>query len=154
MNPFETDQLFSPLYDIARFHEKFGLENNQEKVQVAPPEPESLSELDNWKIENRERMHPEEWRLRNTRLIDEAIESQVAHESGNDEEYLDALVDIVYIALGTAYRRGWDFAAAWKRVHDANMAKERGKPNNSKYGSGFDIVKPQGWQPPSHADLV
>lgn len=125
--------------DIADFHEKFGLDQNQGKVSVG---------------EGPDKVHPEEWELRNVRLTDEAMEAQCAHEEGDDEQYLDALVDVVYIALGTAYRRGWDFGEAWNRVHRKNMEKERGEPGNSKYGSGFDIIKPEGWEPASLADLV
>lgn len=134
-NPFHTTVAsinFTPLDDIADFHFKFGLEQTEMKVEL----------------------HPNEWELRHKRLIEEIQEYREAAEMDDDEAVLDALVDIVYIALGTAYRRGWDFAEAWRRVHDANMSKERGRANNSKYGSQFDIVKPEGWVGPSHADLV
>jgi len=116
--------------DVAVFHEKFGLEYKSEPL------------------------HPEEWELRHRRLKDEHTEYEEAIAAGDDEEALDALVDLVYIAIGTAYRRGWDFAEAWRRVQHANMTKERGEPSNSKYGSGFDIVKPEGWVGPDHSDLV
>ena len=70
-------------------------------------------------------------------------------------EALDALVDLVYVALGTAYLHGFDFAEAWRRVHAANMAKVRAtSTDQSKRGSLFDVVKPTGWQPPDHRDLV
>lgn len=141
-NPFlvsSASMFFGPLDDIAEFHEKFGLQQNNAIVQVG---------------ENPGQMHPEEWKLRIRRLMDEALETEAAHNDGSDEEYLDGLVDLMYIGLGTAYRRGWDFAEAWKRVHTKNMEKERGEPGNSKYGSGFDIVKPEGWKPPTHIDLV
>ena len=134
-NPFASMSAsleFTPLDDIAEFHEKFGLHQPKAKIEL----------------------HKEEWRLRHSRLVEEIDEYIVCVEQGDDAGTLDALVDLVYIALGTAYRRGWDFSEAWRRVHKANMAKERGKPNNSKYGSGFDIVKPEGWQGPSHEDLV
>jgi predicted HAD superfamily Cof-like phosphohydrolase len=134
-NPFAEGRTvfdFTPLEDIAEFHEKFGLQHPHGKQSL----------------------HPEEWTLRHRRLRDELLEYEKAVEDGDDEEVLDGLVDLIYIALGTAYRRGWDIAEAWRRVHSANMAKERGKANNSKYGSGFDIVKPDGWTGPDHSDLV
>lgn len=127
------------MFDIEAFHVKFGLQNSNAIVPIG---------------EERDQMHPEEWALRHVRLKDEVDEYLEAVEDDNDEEALDGLVDLVYIALGTAYRRGWDFAAAWDRVHEKNMAKERGQKNNSKYGSGFDIVKPEGWTPPVLTDLV
>jgi len=154
MNAFNTNQEFTPLTDIARFHEKFGLEQNNSKVAVASEQQPDGDMLDNWLSKNRDKMTIEEWELRHLRLADEAEEYAEAVEDEDDEETLDALVDIMYIALGTAYRRGWDFAEAWKRVHTANMEKQRGNPTNSKYGSGFDIIKPQGWNGPDHSDLV
>jgi len=155
MNAFNTNQEFTPLTDIARFHEKFGLEQNNTKVIVSTePEPEDALLFESWIKHNHGKMTIEEWELRHVRLADEADEYAEAVEAEDDEETLDALVDIIYIALGTAYRRGWDFAEAWKRVHTANMEKQRGNSTNSKYGSGFDIIKPQGWSGPDHSDLV
>lgn len=123
--------------DIEDFHQKFGLEQKEAKLTVHP-----------------EQLTHEEWQLRHTRLLEEIAECDEAFHDKKDHEYLDGLVDLVYIALGTAYRRGWDFAAAWNRVHDANMKKERGEEHTSKYGSSFDIVKPKGWVAPTMKDLV
>lgn len=68
---------------------------------------------------------------------------------------LDALVDLVYVAVGTAYLHGFDFNEAWRRVHAANMKKVRAqKASDSKRGSTHDVVKPAGWTPPDHSDLV
>lgn len=70
-------------------------------------------------------------------------------------DMLDALVDLVYVALGTAYLHGFNFAEAWRRVQRANMAKIRAeRADQSKRGSTFDVVKPEGWKPPNHMDLV
>lgn len=73
------------------------------------------------------------------------------------EHQLDALVDLVYVALGTAYLQGFrhSFGSAWTRVQEANMAKVRAQRiEDSKRGSTFDVVKPKGWVPPTHIDLV
>lgn len=72
------------------------------------------------------------------------------------EDMLDALVDLVYVALGTAYLHGFNFAEAWRRVHKANMAKTISTNNkDSKRGNAaLDVVKPPGWTPPNHQDLV
>ena len=68
---------------------------------------------------------------------------------------LDALVDLVYVALGTAYLHGFNFAEAWRRVQRANMSKVRAeRADQSKRGSTFDVVKPEGWKAPDHTDLV
>lgn len=118
------------LRDISEFHRKFGLGYD------GPPRdlPKDLSDL------------------RIARLFEESIEYADA-QTGEDR--LDALVDIVYIALGSAYLHGYDFEEAWRRVHVANMAKERApSADASKHGSAFDIVKPEGWTPPDLSDLV
>lgn len=71
------------------------------------------------------------------------------------EDQLDALVDLVYVAVGTAYLHGFDFNRAWFRVHLANMAKVRAlNESDSKRESTWDVVKPEGWTAPSHTDLV
>lgn len=119
--------------DITEFHQKFSL-----KYQGAPRAlPKDLQKFRNLFLneELKEYFHS---------VTEEDLEGQ-----------LDALVDLVYVAIGTAYLNGFDFNEAWYRVHKANMSKIRAeRPADSKRGSGFDVVKPEGWQPPSLADLV
>lgn len=68
---------------------------------------------------------------------------------------LDALVDLVYVAIGTADLHGFNFRQAWYEVHKANMSKVRAESKDqSKRGSTFDVVKPEGWVPPDHVKLV
>lgn len=142
MNPFNDFNTppFHPLEDIENFHTKFGLRQEQAAVPVRDDVPGC--------------MHTEEWKLRHARLREEGLEYDVAVERGEEDAILDSLVDLVYIALGTCYRRGWNFAEAWNRIHSANMKKERGEENSSKYGSGFDVIKPEGWKTPNLTDLV
>ena len=78
-----------------------------------------------------------------------------ASASADLEGQLDALVDLVYVALGTAYLHGFDFNEAFKRVHEANMKKVRAVSNqDSKRGTTYDVVKPEGWEPPVLTDLA
>ena len=72
------------------------------------------------------------------------------------ENQLDALVDIAINVIGMALRQGFDLEEAFNRVADANMQKQRCKPDgsDSKRGSGFDIMKPDGWLEPILNDLV
>lgn len=70
---------------------------------------------------------------------------------------LDALLDSVYVQLGTAYLQFGPriVKEAWKRIQRANMAKKRAETvEESKRGSLFDVVKPAGWEEPDHRDLV
>ena len=67
----------------------------------------------------------------------------------------DGLIDLVYVALGTAYLHGFDFEEGWRRVHEANMKKVLAKSaEESARGYKFDVVKPEGWTPPILTDLV
>lgn len=70
----------------------------------------------------------------------------------------DALLDLVVVAMGTAHLFGFPWQAGWNMVQMANMSKVRAKEDgsDSKRGSGWDIVKPEGWQPPDGmiADLL
>lgn len=76
------------------------------------------------------------------------------------EKQLDALVDAVWVVLGTADlqfgRKA--FIEAWRRVVKANMAKVLATDDPNAEDSGrevkYDIRKPAGWLPPDHRDLV
>lgn len=70
-------------------------------------------------------------------------------------QQLDALVDIVYVALGTAHLQGLNFREAWRRVHEANMKKQRAhSASNANEKLKMKVVKPKGWEAPKHDDLV
>ena len=76
-------------------------------------------------------------------------------EAETKEDQLDALVDLVVFAMGTAERQGMleVFDEAFKRVILANCKKEIGQ--NQKRGSfQLDLVKPEGWTAPDLSDLV
>lgn len=84
-------------------------------------------------------------RLRNDRINfmwEELIEFENAH---NIVDQTDAMLDLVYVALGTLYLMGIDADTVWKFVQDANMQKVRGI---TKRGMEYDAVKPPGWVAP------
>lgn len=71
-----------------------------------------------------------------------------------DDDAVDALIDITVVALGTLALLKVDIQKAWDEVHRANMSKERGiKPGRENSG-GFDLLKPPGWTAPFHEDNV
>lgn len=73
------------------------------------------------------------------------------------EQAFDSLIDLVYVALGTAYLHRFPFDDGWARVQEANMAKERAKDADdprSTRKSKSDVVKPEGWKPPVLTDLL
>jgi predicted HAD superfamily Cof-like phosphohydrolase len=68
----------------------------------------------------------------------------------------DALIDLVYVAMGTAHLLGYPWQAGWDLVQEANMKKARALADgsDSKRGSSFDVVKPPGWTPPNIEGLL
>ena len=67
------------------------------------------------------------------------------------EEIVDGLIDLCVVAIGTLDAFGVDANAAWDQVLKANMAKEVGvKPERPNPLGLPDLMKPEGWQPPSH----
>lgn len=63
----------------------------------------------------------------------------------------DALVDLTYVALGTAVMMGLPWQELWDDVHRANMEKVRGIGIR---GNLVDCIKPQGWQGPKTLEIL
>lgn len=141
------------MIDIERFHQQFGLEYRG-KPRMLEPEVFDFrrrfmqEELDEWAEEQ-----------------PGMVESLTADDGSCDHrcmalgihQQLDALVDLIYVALGTAYLQFGPevFHEAWRRVQAANMKKVRCETEgDSKRGSTYDVIKPDGWEAPDHHDLV
>lgn len=54
----------------------------------------------------------------------------------------DAIIEQIYVLIGTLVAMGIDFWPLWAEVQRANMAKAGGPVVNGK------VTKPEGWQPP------
>ena len=79
-------------------------------------------------------------------IEEELNELKQAISNQDAPETVDALVDLVYFALGGMHQMGVDANRAIGIVHQANMAKKRGvKPNRGLEG---DATKPSDWTPP------
>lgn len=99
--------------------------------------------------------HDELVALKLQHLEEELKELTRAAEERNLAELADGLVDLVYVAMGFAASLGLPWQALWDAVHAANMAKERAqRASDSKRGSVFDVVKPEGWTPPDIAGIL
>jgi predicted HAD superfamily Cof-like phosphohydrolase len=75
----------------------------------------------------------------------------------SDAQMADALVDLVYVALGTAHLRGYPWPELWDDVQRANMEKQRATGDDDALSvrkSKFDVVKPPGWQPPHTREIM
>lgn len=138
--------------DVNAFHAKFG--------QEYTGKPRALPE-DLWEF--RVKFHDEEtteYREERAVLL-EAIDRKDRRDIINSLELqLDALVDSVWVLLGTAdlqFGRK-PFMEAWRRVVKANMAKVLATDDPNAEDSGrevkYDIRKPAGWVAPDHRDLV
>jgi predicted HAD superfamily Cof-like phosphohydrolase len=69
----------------------------------------------------------------------------------------DALVDIVWVALGTAHYFGLPFDQLWAEVRRANMDKirlPRGDDPTQKNWRVDVIAKPKGWKPPNLDPII
>ena len=89
-------------------------------------------------------------------MDEELAEFKKARREGDKAGMFDALLDLVYVAMGTADGLKFPWQAGWDRVQQANMSKVRAARDgaDSKRGTGFDVVKPPGWRAPDHSDLV
>ncbi|MFC5986958.1 hypothetical protein [Marinicrinis lubricantis] len=63
------------------------------------------------------------------------------------EDQADALIDLIYFAMGTFVEMGVRPEKLFEIVNEANMSKlwPDGEPHFNEQGK---IVKPEGWQPP------
>jgi hypothetical protein len=101
------------------------------------------------------RLSPKKMTVRLKHLSEELNELRHGVATGDDAEVIDALVDLVYVALGTAHLCGFPFMKVWDAVHTANMKKARvKKASESKRGSTFDVGKPADWKKPDVAKIL
>ena len=118
--------------DVGDFHEKFGLDNVTHHGAGQRDVDESLM---NFRIKF---------------MREELDEFEGAYEIGDEAGMFDALMDLVYVAMGTAHLKGYPWHSGWAEVQRANMAKVRAASDgrDSKRSSPWDVVKPPGWTPP------
>lgn len=137
---------FDPVRDIAEFHHKFQLMYN-DIPRLLP------DEISDFRIDfMREELDEYQLATSSSQVRGGKDVEGITHDL---EKMLDAMVDLVYVALGTSYLHGFNFRTAWIRVHQANMKKKRAEHRGeSSRNSTFDVVKPEGWVAPTHRDLV
>lgn len=85
--------------------------------------------------------------------IEELSETMNAANVNHDADgIVDGLVDLSVFAIGILYNAGVDVRKAFTKVMAANLQKERGTKPTRPNSGGVDLVKPEGWQAPSHKD--
>lgn len=100
-------------------------------------------------------LRPDEYKYRLEFLLEELNEFRAAHERGDLAEAADGLVDLIYVAAGTALWMGLDLRAHWRAVQRANMLKVPvARAGDSKRQHPHDVVKPAGWVPPDHRQII
>ena len=71
------------------------------------------------------------------------------------DDTVDALIDLCVVAIGTLNAFDVNADEAWNRVHRANMSKKVGIKESRPNPLGLpDLIKPEGWTAPTHADNV
>ena len=84
-------------------------------------------------------------------LDEELMETEKAVSENDAEEIVDGLIDLCVVAIGTLDALGVNSYDAWNRVLAANMAKQVGvKPSRPNPLGLPDLIKPEGWEAPSH----
>lgn len=110
--------------EVHLFHRKMGLAH--------PKIPQLLDEDD---------------RRRRVRfMLEELNEFIKACEENDLPNAADALIDLVYVVMGTGVMMGLPWQALWDAVQYANIRKERVLDDGSHH---FGVMKPVGWEPPN-----
>lgn len=130
----------SEYQDVKDFHLKFEVPTDEERV----PELPTADVVD----------------YRAGFMQEELDEFKGACYDGDLAGAADALIDLVYVAKGTALLMGispecWD--ELWTDVQRANLAKERATSAadpRSKRSHSLDVVKPEGWVGPDGETIL
>lgn len=124
--------------DIAAMHNKFGVNEVVDKF-----DQEKLRAFLKFRIDF---------------LQEELDEMKKAYEDGGPaagDDTVDALIDLCVVAIGTLDAFQVNSYQAWNAVHEANMSKKVGIKESRPNPLGLpDLVKPEGWVAPTHADNV
>jgi predicted HAD superfamily Cof-like phosphohydrolase len=146
--------------DVADFHARFGFASERD---LAPPAPLSadmvayrgkfmLEELAEW-FDAQGANHIATRLRAIMKLITAMLEAGDLNDApaSGMANGLDALVDLCYVAMGTAHFGRLPFDPAWAEVQRANMLKV---PGVTKRGHALDVTKPPGWRGPEHGPLI
>ena len=102
----------------------------------------------------------EQYNFRLEFMREELNEFVDSHYHGNLPVAFDSLIDLVYVAYGTAQMMGCTpdmWQEMWNAVQEANMSKVRAtSAEQSKRGTSLDVIKPAGWTSPDakHIEII
>lgn len=128
MNRKPEDTFFD---EVGQFHRKFGLPVTGENGPCI-------------------QMLPDVAGMRFKFLHEELEEFRNAMLDNDVPAMLDALVDLAWVAMGTAHYLGAPFNEAWEEIYLTNMQKVPAvfDPSKPYRGVHAGCVKPVGWIPP------
>lgn len=138
--------------DVGRFHTKFGLPANESDTRGEPREFTREMVLFRAKFlleEVQEFCEAAGLRIILDEMGDASVEDAYNDGAVDHAQAFDALIDVTYVAMGTAHLLGYPWQAGWDEVQRANMTKVRAQSaGESKRGTSLDVIKPEGWTPP------
>lgn len=82
--------------------------------------------------------------------FDELLQAQ---RDGDKVEILDALLDIIVVAVGGIHSLGVDAEEGWAEVNNSNLAKIDPETGLVRKREDGKVLKPEGWQPPDLGKL-
>ena len=121
-------------HDMVVMHQKYGVDKWMEKEKKS-----EWSRLEKF------------MQFRLAMMQEELDETKNAVAKKDPEEVVDGIIDLCVFAIGTLEVFGFDANKAWDQVYKANMSKEVGIKEGRPNPLGLpDLVKPEGWQGPTH----
>lgn len=126
--------------DVGEFHRKFGIPVFDPRKACAIPSAETLE-------------------YRKKFLEEELQEYKDAVAAGDLAKALDALIDLAYVAFGTAHYFNAPFHQMWLEVQRANMDKvlvtrDNCPPDKTYRADEGLVMKPPGWIGPQHEKIL
>lgn len=150
--PTETKSNF---HDVQAFHDRFGLERDRPAAPRLLPDALLRFRLGFLIEELAEFAEASGARgiAKPLHALAEAARTCYVYNDENGRDLVkafDSLLDLNVVSCGTADFMGVPWEAGWDVVMGRNLAKRRAKPDgpDSKRGSPFDVVKPEGWYGP------
>lgn len=87
-------------------------------------------------------------------IEEEHKELKEAIAADDDEEIVDALLDILVVTIGALHSFGADAEGAWKEVMSTNFAKIDRRTGKVRKREDGKVLKPDGWTPPQLEPFV
>lgn len=125
---------------VARMLDKVELFNGRVRGQVIPAKPTPLTK--------------QQAKRALDAIREEMAEFQEAVDAKDVLEQADALLDMVFFALGRLGEMGVPAWAVMEEINRANLSKQRGSLTKRPGWEGHDAIKLEGWQGPDHSWLA